>query len=419
MTAAMMSASLDDLLTDPAFYQDPYPVYARLREESPVHKCGPWGQWVVTRHADVARCLTDPSTFSSSGYEQRFLTPIMAEADVPLPAVTRHYGAAVLSSTDPPVHSRLRRLISGRFTPRVVAELAPRVRRLANELLDALAGRTQIDVVGDYAFPLPALVIGQLLGLPDDLGPEMVQWSATITNLVGTGSPDHARLRAAETALQGLHDTLNPIIEERRRRPGRDLLSLLTKPDGDGDRLTDDELVATCVVLLFAGHETTANLIGNAVAALLAHPEQLAACRRDPALLGPAVEETLRWDGSVQRVRRVVAADVVLGGRPLAVGDLVLAFLGSANRDPAVHVEPDYFNIRRAGPSHIGFGHGIHFCLGAALARMEAPIALTVLLERLPVLVEVPGTTLRRRFNLTFRGFESLPLSLSTGGDHR
>lgn len=410
MTAAMTAASLDDLLTAPSFYQDPYPVYARLRAEAPVHRSEPWEQWVVTRHADVLRCLNEPTTFSSAGYEERFLASAIAAADQPLPAVARHYGTGVLSTTDPPRHSRLRRLISGRFTPRVVADMAPRVRRLADTLLDDLVGRDQVDLVAEYAYPLPALVIGQLLGLPDDLGPQLVAWSAAITDLVGTGTPDPARLQAAERALQGIHGVVAPLIDTRREDPGEDLLSLLAAAESDGDRLTDDELLATCVVLLFAGHETTANLIGNAVAALLAHPDQLEVCRHDPSTVAAAVEETLRWDGSVQRIRRVVAADVVLGDVPLSQGDLVLAFLGSANRDPAIHQAPDRFDIHRRGPSHVGFGHGIHFCLGAALARTEAPIALQVLLGRIPSFSADPKATLTRRSNLTFRGLQSLPL---------
>jgi cytochrome P450 len=402
------TAGLDDLLVDEAFFADPYPVYRRLQEEAPVHWCAPWRQWVVTRHADVQRVLKHPEEFSSSGWELRFLAQLPEDARSALPEIHRHYSTAVLSNTDPPAHRRLRTMVVKSFTPRVLRALAPQIEALVGRMLGALGERT--DLVADFAYPLPAIVIAQLLGAPEEERERYAGWSADIVDFVGTGRPDAARAHNAERSLAAFRAHLEELIAARRAQPRDDLISLLAG-EHDGERLSEDELVSTCITLLFAGHETTANLIAGGVLTLLRHPEQLELVRDDPGLTAGAVEEILRFEGPVQRVRRVATRDLEIGGRQIAAGDLVMAFLGAANRDPEAFAEPDRFDITR-DTSHLAFGQGIHFCVGAGLSRIEAPLALDAILAREPALA-VPDHEIRWRPNLTFRGLQKLPLEFA------
>jgi cytochrome P450 len=401
------TAGLDDLLVDEAFFADPYPVYRRLQEDAPVHWCAPWRQWVVTRHADVQRVLKHPEEFSSSGWELRFLAQLPDEARTALPEIHRHYSTAVLSNTDPPAHRRLRTMVVKSFTPRVLRALEPQIEALVDGMLGSLGPRT--DLVADFAYPLPAIVIAQLLGAPEQERERYADWSADIVDFVGTGRPDAIRAQNAERSLAAFRAHLEELIDVRRAQPRDDLISLLAG-EHDGERLSDDELVSTCITLLFAGHETTANLIASGILTLLRHPEQLELVRADPQLTTGAVEEILRFEGPVQRVRRVATRDLELGGREIHRGDLVMAFLGAANRDPEAFADPDRFDVTR-DTSHVAFGHGIHFCVGAGLSRIEAPLALNAIVARDPALA-VPDGDIRWRPNLTFRGLQALPLEL-------
>jgi cytochrome P450 len=411
MTRATAVPSLDDQLTAGEFFADPYATYARLREEDPVHWCEPWGQWVITRFEDVLAVNKDPQRFSSAGWEKRFMAELPAEVRK-LPNMQRHYGTKVLSMTDPPEHTRLRRLVVRSFTPRVLEALRPSIEELVQELLDAVAGRPVFDFVEDFAYPLPAIVIARLLGAPDDARHDFMRWSKDIVDFVGTGHADSARALRNETTLREFRAFLEPVIQERRAHPRDDLMSILASTGEDGDRLTDDELVSTCIVLLFAGHETTANLLGNGLLALLRHPEQLGRLREEPGLMPTAVEELLRYDSPVQRNRRIALVDVELGRTTIRRGDPVMVFMGSANRDAAKFADPDTLDVGRAPNPHQAFGHGIHFCVGAALSRLEAPIALLALLERFPRLRPADDYVARWRPNITFRGLESLELAV-------
>jgi cytochrome P450 len=408
MASPAVSDTIGRALTSDGFYADPYPTYRLLREERPVYWCEPWGQWLVTRYEDVLAITKDARRFSSSGWERRFMSELPAELR-DLPHMKRHYGTRVVSMTDPPEHTRLRRLVSRSLTPRVLDALRPAIESIVGELLDAVGGRSSFDAIGEFAYPLPAIVIARLLGAPDDARGDFMRWSKDIVDFVGTGQPDPSRARRTERTLQEFRRFLEPVILDRRSRPREDLMSLLASPAEDGDRLTDDEVVSTCIVLLFAGHETTANLLGNGLLALLRNPSQLLLLRERPELTAAAVEELLRYDSPVQRNRRLATTDVTLHGETIRAGDPVMVFLGAANRDPSVFDEPDLLDLERSPNHHLAFGHGIHFCVGAALSRLEAPIALRALLDRYPRL-RLDGEEASWRHNITFRGLSSLIL---------
>jgi pimeloyl-[acyl-carrier protein] synthase len=269
-----------------------------------------------------------------------------------------------------------------------------------------------MDAIAQFAYPLPAIVIGKLLGAPEEGREQFMRWSKTIVDFVGTGHADEARARANEATLAEFRAFLEPLIEDRRANPQEDLISILASTDEQGERLTDDEIVSTCIVLLFAGHETTANLIGNGLLALLRNPDQLELLRAEPERMPAAVEELLRYDSPVQRNRRLAMEDMTFGGKEIAKGDSVLVFMGSANRDAAKFADPDALDITRAPNPQMAFGHGIHFCAGAALTRLEAPIALRALLDRFPNVRLADDFGERWHRNITFRGLQSLELRI-------
>jgi cytochrome P450 len=411
MTRATFAGDIDEALSSESFFADPYSTYARLREEDPVHWCEPWGQWVVTRFDDVLAVNKDPQHFSSAGWEKKFIKQLPPELQQ-LPHMQRHYGTKVLSMTDPPEHTRLRRLVVRSFTPRVLEALRPAIEQLVDDLLTEAEGAESMDAIAEFAYPLPAIVIGRLLGAPEEGRERFMRWSKTIVDFVGTGHADEARARANEETLAEFRAFLEPLIEDRRARPQEDLISILASTDELGERLTDDEIVSTCIVLLFAGHETTANLIGNGLLALLKNPDQLELLRAEPERMPAAVEELLRYDSPVQRNRRLAMGDMTFGGKQIAGGDSVLVFMGSANRDAARFADPDALDITRAPNPHMAFGHGIHFCAGAALTRLEAPIALRALLDRFPNVRLADGFRERWHRNITFRGLQSLELRI-------
>jgi hypothetical protein len=352
-------------LVDPAVRADPYPVLHRLRTASPF-VAGP-GLVVVGRYADCDRVLRDPTVSSArdgAGAGGR-----------PAGPRTRNF-----LHLDPPDHTRLRKLVAAAFSPRVVAGLAPRVHGIVAELLAAAAARGDgtLEVVGDLAYPLPVRVICELLGVPYADHAVFQQWSA---DLAGTLDP----------SVPGLFEPVDPagagrtraqfiayvrgLVAQRRREPGDDLLTRLVQVRDGDDRLTESELIATCILLLTGGHETTVNLVGNGILALLRHPERLRALRADPSLAPAVVEETLRYDAPVQFTTRIARAPFRLGGVDVAPGDVLLLLLGAANRDPAVATDPDEFDPDRTPSRHLALSAGPHFCLGAALARLEGVAA--------------------------------------------
>ncbi|RKT08966.1 cytochrome P450 [Streptomyces sp. 1114.5] len=390
-------------LTLTSLIADPYGGYSRLRADAPAHRVvGPDGLpfWLVTRYPDVRQALADPRlaldrTHAAPGNYRGFALPPALDAN--------------LLNMDPPDHTRIRRLVVRAFTPRRIAALRAPIEKVAGQLLDAIAPAGRADLLAAYAAPLPITVICDLLGVPEDDRHDFRGWTDTLI----TPDPEHPETaRAAVKAMLGFFTGL---IERKRTEPGDDLLSDLIavrdEQDGGGG-LSEDELTSLAFLILFAGYENTVHLIANAVLALLTHPEQLAALRAEPELIDGAVEEFARFDGPAPlAIRRFPREDVTIGGVTVPAGETVLLALGSANRDPEQFTDPDRLDLRRRENGHLALGHGIHYCLGAPLARMETAIALTALLRRFPDLaLDVPVERLRHRPTLRARGLLELPV---------
>jgi cytochrome P450 len=386
-------------LLDPELLADPYPTFHRLRAEDPVHWEPEPGYWVVTRYDDAVAVLRDPATFSSAIHQGR-------------PAAAR--SARWFVFRDAPDHTRLRAAAQGALTPQMVIGLRHRIAALVSELLDPIEEAGGCDLIAALAFPLPAIVIAELLGVPSDERARFRQWSADIAAIGGLvgAAPDAAARRArAQASEDALAAYVSDVVRDRQRAAGPHLIGRLLAGCGDAGTLPLEDVVDLCVFLLFAGHETTTNLIGNGMLALLRHPETLPTLRAAPNLWGPAIDELLRFDSPVQARVRVARGDAVLGGRTVRDGDRVLVLLGAANRDPAHFPEPDRLWLARPANRHLAFGAGIHFCLGAALARLEASVALEALVRRFPAL-ELASERVRWRPTMSLRGLEALPLAV-------
>jgi cytochrome P450 len=389
-----------ELLADPAARVDPYPLLHRLRERSPFPLRD--GMLVVAgRYRDCAAVLRHPNA-SSDRHHSLVPTSIPSE------------GFLSFLYMDPPDHTRLRRLVSAAFTPRVVATLRPRIVEIVDRLLAAVAGQRQLDVVADLAYPLPVQVIGELLGVPPEDGDRLREWSAVLVRSIDPQvvKPDPERVATGVHAMREFDHYFSGLIDQRRDRPGDDLLSSLVHVQSEGDRLSEDELLATCALLLAAGHETTANLLANAVLALTRHPDQLDALRAQPDLVSGAVEEALRYDPPVQMTSRVARGPLPVGDIEVPDRGLVLLLLPAANRDPDEFDDPDRFDISRR-PNHLSFAAGIHFCLGAGLSRLEAAVALDAFARRVraPQLLE---TALEYKPSYALRGLARLNVGFDT-----
>ncbi|WP_448611028.1 cytochrome P450 [Geodermatophilus sp. URMC 60] len=394
-------------LTDPAVVVDPYPAFARARAQAPVQWHEGLGLWLAFTHAESNAVLRDRRL----GRIWRDREP--AERFGSFNLVHRN----ALLEMEPPDHTRLRRLVSTAFARGHVERLQPWVQRLAGELADGLVERSggsePVDVLSGMAEELPVAVIAELLGVPDADRPLLRPWSNAIVKMY-----EYGRTAAVEDAAERAADQfvtyLRALAAERRRAPGEDLLShLVGVRDSDGDRLTEDELVTTCVLLLNAGHEATVNVSGNGLLALLEHPDQLERLRADPGLLPTAVEELMRFDSPLQLFERTATADVDLGAVTVRKGQRVAALLGAANRDPAVFADPDVLDVGRGDNPHITFGAGVHFCIGAPLARVELQASFGALLERTSRL-ELGGEPVRRP-EFVIRGLATLPVVVGAG----
>ncbi|GDY32077.1 cytochrome P450 family protein [Gandjariella thermophila] len=383
---------------------DPYPWYARLRTEAPVCRVRQEGGleiYLVTRYEDARRALTDPRLSKNPEVGAETLA---AAGEHTYRAVAVALAGNMLG-TDPPEHTRLRRLLSAAFTQRRVEGLRPRVQAITDGLLDAVSGRREVDLMDALAFPLPITVICELLGVPAADRDDFRRW--TTASLLPYGRPAQA------DGTRALNEYLAALIKAKRDRPSDDLISALITASADG-RLSADEVLANAVLLLIAGHETTVNLIGNGVLALLREPHLWRELRRDPGLVPGAVEELLRYDGPVERATsRFAAEDVEIAGVTVPKGSVVIVALGSADRDPERFPDPDTVDLRRGENPHLAFGHGIHYCLGAPLARMEGQIAIGTLLRRFPDLaLAAPAGALVWRESRLMRGLTALPVAL-------
>ena len=362
-------------ITSPAHKADPYPFYARLRAEAPVHRVTlPDGQtaWLVSRYDDVASVLKD-DRFAKDKYNA--LTPEQAGKQPWVPAMFKPLTRNMLDR-DPPDHARLRALVQRAFTPRLVEHMRPRVQALADGLLDGLRGKAEFDLIRDYALPIPVTVIADMLGVTPGDRHNFHRWSRAIVS----ADPSGPRMLLVVPHVWAFLRYIRRLVRAKRAAPADDLLTALVGAEEAGDRLTEDELVAMTFLLLVAGHETTVNLIGNGVLALLGHPDQCARLRDEPPLIGPAVEELLRFAGPLETAtERFAREDVSVAGVTIPRGALVYAALASANRDGRQFPDPDRLDLGRDPNRHLAFGLGPHFCLGAPLARLEGQVALGTL----------------------------------------
>jgi cytochrome P450 len=380
-----------DLFT-PEFHEDPYPTYAWLREHAPVYREPRFGNYVVSRFADALEVLRDHDTFSNA----RGQNPAGPQPSPP-----------TLATSDPPIHDQLRALVSRAFTPRRVAESEPRIRALVRELLDAIPGR-ELDLVPRVAVPVPVVVIAEMLGVSPDRSADFRRWSDALVALMDR--PREPGLLGA--ALEMVAYFREEVIPRRRAEPREDLVSALLVAEIDGRRLTEAEIESFCLLLLVAGNETTTNLISNQFRVLSQQPELWKQLRETPRLAADALEETVRWDSPVQNLARDAMRDVTLQGVRIAAGERVLVSFAAANRDAREFPDAERYRLDRASARHLGFGFGVHFCLGAGLARLEARCVLEAMLERYAEIAPGAGAP-RRTHSTVIRGFESLPLEVA------
>lgn len=385
---------------------DPYPFFARARAETPVFYSPLLHMWVVTRYDDILMILKDPRRFSSTASINT------EQMDAEARALFSHGPQIpILIDSNPPVHTRLRSLVNAGFTPRRIALLEPRIRAIAADLVAGFQARGAADLTARFAYPLPMTVIAELFGIPHAEAPQVKEWSNQLMGLIGGNLPPEAQM-AAIGSLRAFQKYFTALLEERRAHPADDLLTdLLQAREGDQPALTIPEIVAQLGLIIVAGHETTTHLIGSLLVLLLRHPDQMAAVRQNPALIPAAVEEALRVESPASGSFRSTTESVTIDGVTIPAGARLLLRLGAANHDPAQFAHPDHFDLDRAGQGrHLAFGWGIHFCLGAPLARLEGRIALETLLHHLPNLRFQPGRAVEYLPNLILRGVQHLYL---------
>lgn len=386
----------------PAFIANPYPTYDRLRREDPLHR-GVNGSWCLTRYADVQMVLRD-ARFGRVGSESRLLEWF---GRGPL---QRSFSQWMLFK-DPPDHTRLRTLVTKAFTPRAVEALRPRIVDIVNALLCPKLSAGRMDVMAELARPLPVLVICELLGIPPEDGARLNEWSDALAAALEMSLATPDSIAAGDAGAHGLTEYFRSLIARRRGDLRDDLLSGLILSEAQGDRLSEDELLATCVIMMFAGHETTINLIGNGLLALLRCPDQLRRLRDNPNLGRSAVEELLRYDSPVQRTGRIALEDVWIDDTLIRCGESVTVVLGAANRDPAQFRDPNRLNVGRCDNHHVSFGGGIHYCVGAPLARLEAQLAFDALLHQMPNLELATSLVEWQESRPNLRGLKALPIT--------
>lgn len=406
-----MSTPVDALVYDPtteAVRRDPFPLYARLQDEDPVHWSPSLRTWVVTRYDDV-RDIALTADLSPNRLKP-FYESLRDERRNTLSEVMR-YLSLWLVFRDAPEHTRLRRLLNGVINIKVVQAMRPSIRRVVDEVLDTVHGRSDIDFAAEVAALVPAWVILDMLGIPRERFEEIKVWSDDMRAFIGTSRNDPTKYERAQRGAIGMSNFFREVIAQRRAAPSDDVVSAMIAATDEQGTLSEDELVATCMLILFGGHETTTSLLTNAVNALLDHPDQLERLRAEPGLIESAVEEFLRYDGPSNSIARLVIAEHTIGDQVLKPGERVYAMLNAANRDPRQFPEPHALDLARTPNRHLTFGFGSHFCLGAPLARLEGQACIAALLERHPRLSRGQGGT-EWLDAMIMRGMTRLPLRL-------
>ncbi|QBD83421.1 cytochrome P450 [Ktedonosporobacter rubrisoli] len=380
----------------------PYNWYRQMRETQPMYFDPQMQGWHIFSYGDVARVLSDHATFSSD--ESTFLPPEYRNA-TPI--------SSSLLRMDPPRHRKLRNIVSQAFTPRMVAQMEARIQTITNGLLDQIVAKGEMDVIRDLAIPLPITVIAELMGIPAERRADFKQWSDALVSGGGetTAEAAQATMQTIRQATDSITTYFTQILEERRAQPQNDLLSALLQAEVDGERLSSEELVGFCVLLLVAGNETTTNLIGNTILCLDEHPEAMEQLRAKRELVPGALEEVLRYYSPIKLTIRGTTTETTIGEQHIAAGQVLLVWIASADRDEAEFPHADQFIIEREPNRHLGFGRGIHFCLGAPLARLEARIALNTMLDRLPGSWHVPDAPLSPIESMSVFGVKNLPLT--------
>jgi len=364
--------------------QDPYPLFARLREEDPVHWCEPMNMWLLTRYDDISQLIRDNKRLISD--RQSMYTDTLLPENIESASPLVHHIGLWLQNNNPPNHTRLKKLVNVAFTPRMIEDLEPRISDIVNDLLDQAGRGGGTDFIQSFCLPLPAIVICEMLGIPSE---HRERYRDSVEGLIpfasGGGPGLNDAVGPARECLETLISFFDELISERRLNPREDLISALAGVEEDGDRLSKDELFALCVFLFLAGHETTMGLLAGGIIALLRNPDQFDLLKSDPEThIDKAIEEIVRYECPVTRAVRVPTEDIEVRGKTLKKGDTITMLLGAANRDPEVFTDPDRFDITRHPNKHLGFGLGIHFCLGAPLARREGRIAFPAVAERFP-----------------------------------
>lgn len=404
----MTADAIDWKPEDPATLADPYPLFRRMRDEDPCHWSPRLRSWVLTRYEDVKAVCMDKGDRLSSDRLRPFFASLPGEEARRIGEIIR-YLSLWMVFTDPPEHTRLRRLVGKVFSVPAMQGMRPQVEQIADWLLERIGERDEFDFVADFAGPLPCLVIMALLGVPRESLAQVKRMSDDMALFIGSSRTSPQKYDTAEAATKEMAAFFRDLIAQRRREPREDILTQLVQLRDGEDRLTDDELVATCILLLFAGHETTTNHIANGLLALMRFPDQMALLRADPGLANDAVEELLRYDGPSGAQVRLANVEMTLHGKQLKPGDRIFIMLNSANRDPRAYADPDRLDLHRDGVPHLTFGYGIHLCLGFALARVEGQVAFPKVLQAFRHIE--PATERQEWINsLVFRGMTALPV---------
>lgn len=406
----MITDKIPRLMFDANFISNPYGVYSFLRRVGPLHWIAQFrnGAWIVPRYADVMTGLHDARLSSQRSHNLTAALPPDVQGEF---ATFNRIFSKWMLFLDPPEHSRIRKLLNKEFTPNMIQRLRPRIQHVVDSLLDNAAGKSEMEFMTEFANPLPVRVIAEMLGIPAADQRDFQIWSDELADFFGNVSSSVEAGRRAQNSLVSLTEYFRALLPERRAHKEDDLVSLLLRVEEEGEVLTGEELLAQCTLLLVAGHETTRNLIGNGMLALLQHPDQLAKLKENPTLINSAVREFARFDSPVQFSGRAATEDFSWHDKDIKKGQTVILLLASANRDSEKFSEPEKLDIARDEGMPLSFGHGTHFCIGAALAYTEAEIAFTTLLERAPdlkMLDDVPAW----RSNMSFRGLSKLRLSV-------